>query len=63
MPFNDLPGAVNVKYLQNSKDDSIMKSLACLKILFLPLIYSDKHKYFKTIDVALECESQGDANP
>ena len=63
MPFNDLPGAINVKYLQNSKDDSIMKSSACLKILFLPVIYSDKYKYFRMIVVALKCESQGYANP
>ena len=63
MPFNDLSGAINVKYLQDTKDDSIMKSSACLKILFLSVIYSDKFKYFRMIYVALECESQGYANP
>lgn len=63
MPFNDLSGDINVEYLQNSKDDSIMKSLACSKISFLPVIYSDKYKYFRMIDLAFGCESQGYANP
>ena len=56
MLFSDLSGAINVKYLQNSKDESIMRSSACLKT-FLPVIYSDKYKYYRMIDAVLECES------
>ena len=56
MPFNDLSGAINVKYLQNS-------NISMFKILFLPVIYSDKYKYFRMIDEVLECESQDYANP
>ena len=51
-----------MKYLQNTKDGSIMKSSACLKILILTVIYTDKFKYFRIIYVE-NCESQGYANP
>ena len=61
--YIDISVAINIKYLQNSKDKSILKSSTCLNILFLPVNYFGEYNFFWMIDVVLECESQVYANP
>ena len=56
IPFEGLKGAVSVKYQTDDDTNCYMKSAACLKIIYIPVVYSSKGKYFQSIDVALEAE-------
>ena len=63
MPYYGLKGLISVKYLPDDDTNSLPKSSACLKILYIPTVYSNKEKFFKAIDNALDCECEGFSNP
>ena len=63
MPYYGLKGLISVKYLSDDDTNSLPKSSVCLKILYIPTVYSKKEKFFKAIDNALDCEFEGFSNP
>ena len=63
IPYGGLQGNIYVKYLADDDENSLMKASACLKIVFIPTVYSTKEKFFESIDVALDHGSIGFPNP
>ena len=62
MPFGGLNGTISVKYLPDDDEKSLMKTSACLKILFLPTVHSSRERFFHFIDMALDNGSKGFVN-
>lgn len=59
IPPRGLPYQICIKYLPDDDSASLPKSSACLAIISLPTVHSSEKKFMESLNIALQCESQG----
>lgn len=63
VPLDGMKNEIRVKYMSDDEKNSMCKSSACLKIIYLPTVHSVEKAFHNMLATALACESKGFANP
>ena len=50
---------IAVKFLPDDEQKLMPEATTCFNILYIPVVYESKTKFYKYMDIALDCESSG----